>query len=58
MREGIEYIIVTITPPAELAAANTRFRAKILHARRTMTQDGRLDEEPNDQAVRNEEPPD
>ena len=51
-------IVVTLTSPEELPAANTSFLAKILHAKRTMFQDGRMDEGPNDQAERNEEPPD
>ena len=42
----------------ELAAANTRFLAKITQAKRMTLQDGRMDKGPNDQAERNEELPD
>ena len=51
-RGRLSYIVVTLTPPEELAAANTSFIAKILHV------DGHMDEGPNNQAERNEEPPD
>ena len=47
-----------MTSPEELTAANTRFLAKRAQAKRTTLQDGRMDERQNDQAERNEEPPD
>ena len=50
--------VVTLTLPEELTAANNRFLAKIVHTKRTMLQDGRMDEGPNDQAEGYEEPPD
>ena len=45
-------IVVTLTSPEELTAANTSFLAKIVHAKRTTFQDGRMDEGPTDQAER------
>ena len=50
-------IVATLTSPEALAAANTSFLAKILHAKRTTFQDGRIDEGQTDQAERNEESP-
>ena len=57
-RGRVPNIVVTLTSPDELAAANNSFLAKILHAKRTISQDGRMDEGPNDQTKQNEEPPD
>ena len=51
-------IVVTLTSPEELAAANTSFLAKLIHAKRATFQDGRRSEGLTDQAVRNKEPPD
>ena len=41
-----------------LKQADSIFFAKIIRAKRTTIQDGRTDEEMNDPAERNEEPPD
>ena len=57
-RRKTSNIVMTMIPPAELEAADDRFLAKIVHARRTTIQDGRMDVEPNDQAAGNGEPPD
>ena len=46
--------VATLTQPEALVAANTSFLAKMLHARRTAFQDGRMDERPPDQAERYE----
>ena len=57
-RRKVSNIVVTLTSPEELTAANTSFLAKIVDAKRTTIQDGNMDEGPNDQAERNEESPD
>ena len=49
---------VTVTPQEELEQADHSFLAKISRAKRTIIQDGRTDDGVNDQAERNEEPPD
>ena len=54
----ISNIVETPTENEELEAANASFCTKILHAKRTVFQDGRMDEGPNDQVERNEELPD
>ena len=51
-------IVATLTKPADLAAAHTRFITKIAKAKRMTLQDGRRDNGPPDQAEKNEEPPD
>ena len=44
--------------PEELNRAIRSFAAKIIRAKRTTIQDGRAGDGTNDQAERNEEPPD
>ena len=57
-RGGVPNILLSLGSPEEIQQANTSFLAKIIRAKRTTILDGRTDDETNDPAERNEEPPD